>query len=149
MSRASGPYVGEVTPDEAWRILAEESASRLIDVRTRAEWGFVGTPDLEQLGQSAIFVEWAGFPDMSVNPRFAAEVIEALGGEIPARLLFLCRSGARSLRAANVIAEHLQKEGYSVECLNVAEGFEGDLDPEGHRGGQNGWKARGLAWRQS
>jgi len=31
----------------------------------------------------------------------------------------------------------------------VAGGFEGDLDGDGHRGSQNGWKASGLPWRQT
>ena len=149
MSGASGPRVGEVNPDEAWRILVEQSTAQLVDVRTRAEWGFVGVPDLAEVGRSPVLIEWASFPDMSVNPRFAAEVMEAIGDEQPTTLLFLCRSGARSLRAAFAVADRLESLGASAVCLNVAEGFEGDLDPEGHRGGLNGWKARGLAWRQS
>ena len=149
MSGATGPRVGEVNPDSAWQVLVEQSTSQLIDVRTRAEWGYVGVPDLAEVGRSPILIEWARFPDMSVNPRFAAEVMEALGDELPETLLFLCRSGARSMRAAVAVADHLGQLGMSADCLNVAEGFEGDLDPEGHRGGLNGWKARGLAWRQS
>lgn len=149
MGTGSGPRVGEVTPDDAWRILEEESSARLIDVRTRAEWGFVGVPDLRDIGRDPIFVEWASYPEMFVNPRFVDEVMEALGEPAHGPLLFLCRSGARSLRAANAVAAHLGSLGMEVPCLNVAEGFEGDLDPEGHRGGLNGWKARGLAWRQS
>ncbi|MDD9922695.1 MAG: rhodanese-like domain-containing protein [Boseongicola sp.] len=149
MSGASGPRVGEVDPDAAWKILVEDPSSRLIDVRTRAEWGFVGVPDLEEAGQIPIFSEWSTFPDMSMNPRFVAEVSEALGGKQPDTLLFLCRSGARSLRAAYAVADHLGQSGWNGTCLNVAEGFEGDLDASGHRGNHNGWKARGLAWRQS
>jgi len=150
MDTDSGVRIGEVSPDEDWRRLeAAGPGCRLFDVRTRAEWGFVGVPDLEELEDQAIFVEWASFPDMSKNPRFAAEVKKELGGEIPSKLLFLCRSGARSLRAAYAVAALFSSEGVSVDCINVAEGFEGDLDGDGHRGRVNGWKARGLAWRQS
>ncbi len=148
MSTGSGPAVGEVNPDAAWQILREETSARLIDVRTRAEWGFVGVPDLEGLDHTTVFVEWASWPDMSVNPRFAEEVVEAVG-EDPGTLLFLCRSGARSLRAAMAVSGELTSRGWSGRCLNVAEGFEGDLDALGHRASHNGWKARGLAWRQS
>ena len=144
-----GSAVGEVNPDEAWRILNEDANARLIDVRTRAEWGFVGVPDLGEVGQKPILIEWASYPDMSVNPAFAAVVEEAIGSENPVTLLFLCRSGARSLQAAMAVTDHFARTGQSVTCLNVAEGFEGDLDASGHRGLQNGWKARGLAWRQS
>ena len=149
MSGASSRRIGSVDPNAAWQILEEDSSARLIDVRTRAEWGYVGVPDLEEVGQTVIFTEWAFFPDMSVNPQFVAEVMEALGDQIPTKLLFICRSGVRSLRAANVVAEHLAASEVDADCINVAEGFEGDLDPEGHRGGLNGWKARGLTWRQS
>lgn len=149
MSTGTGPRVSEVTPDAAWQLLKKETAARLVDVRTRAEWGFVGVPDLGEIGSTPIFVEWASFPDMSVNARFVAEVMEEVGAGNPGTLLFLCRSGARSLRAAYAVAEHLAFSGINATCLNVAEGFEGDLDSAGHRASHNGWKARGLAWRQS
>ncbi len=144
-----GSGVGEVDPDEAWGILKSNETARLIDVRTRAEWGFVGVPDTRELEQTPIFIEWASYPDMSVNPAFAAEVEAAIGSENPGTLLFLCRSGARSLQAAMAVTDHFARAGKEVTCLNVAEGFEGDVDASGHRGSQNGWKARGLAWRQS
>jgi len=144
-----GSSVGEVSPDEAWRILSDDEFARLIDVRTRAEWSFVGVPDLRETGQAPIFIEWSSFPDMSVNPAFAAEVENAIGSENPGTLLFICRSGARSLQAAMAVTDHFAQQGKSVTCLNVAEGLEGDVDASGHRGSHNGWKARGLAWRQS
>ena len=149
MGPGTGLQVGEIDPTEAWRILSNDSTARLIDVRTRAEWGFVGVPDIGELGQKPILIEWASLPDMSVNTSFAAEVEKAIGPGTPGPLLFLCRSGARSLRAAQAVAAHYAGQGVSVTCINVAEGFEGDLDASGHRGSQNGWKARGLAWRQS
>ena len=144
-----GSGVGEVDPDEAWDLLAGDKTARLIDVRTRAEWSFVGVPDTGELGQPPILIEWASFPDMSLNPAFVAEVENAIGSENPGTLLFLCRSGVRSMQAAMAVTDHFARMGKSVTCLNVAEGFEGDVDATGHRGGQNGWKARGLAWRQS
>lgn len=149
MGTGDSPLVGQIDPTEAWRLLSENSAARLIDVRTRAEWGYVGVPDIGELGQRPIFIEWARFPDMSRNASFAAEVEEALVQDEPGPLLFLCRSGARSLQAAHAVAAHYAEKGVPVSCINVAEGFEGDLDARGHRGSHNGWKARGLAWRQS
>ena len=32
---------------------------------------------------------------------------------------------------------------------NIAEGFEGDKDENGHRGTLNGWRFRGLPWQQT
>ncbi len=141
--------VGEISPSDAWDLLVTNPGAVLVDVRTLAEWKFVGTPDLGELRKSTIFVEWSLFPDMSVNPRFVADLEEKLDGAAPSHLLFLCRSGARSLSAAQAVADHLSSQGRSAVCLNVAEGFEGDLGPTGHRGAVNGWKSRGLAWRQS
>jgi rhodanese-related sulfurtransferase len=149
MSTGTAPGIGEVLPPAAWTILETDQNARLIDVRTQAEWSFVGVPDVSELGQTLICVEWASFPGMSVNPRFVDEVMEALGDEAPGKLLFLCRSGVRSLYAAGAVAQRFASEGKTVDCLNVAGGFEGDLDSDGHRGFQNGWKLHGLAWRQS
>lgn len=109
----------------------------------------MGVPDLSGLDQDLLQAEWVIWPDMSINPRFVADVQDALNGQWPATLLFICRSGARSRSAAEAVSEALLPKGVSVRCLNVSEGFEGDLDPENHRGRLNGWKARGLAWRQS
>ncbi len=145
----TGSGVGNVDPNEAWDILTSSENARLIDVRTHAEWSYVGVADLRELGQAPIFIEWASYPDMSVNPAFAEGVEDALGDADPGPLLFLCRSGVRSLKAAFMVTEHFASQGKSVTCLNVAEGFEGDVDASGHRGSHNGWKARGLAWRQS
>ena len=148
MSTDGGPRIPEVGPREAWKILSEDAASMLVDVRTAPEWGFVGGPDLSELGKDVMRVEWKSWPDMSPNPAFVGEVLDQLAG-LPSRLLFLCRSGARSMQAAQAVAQALTAQGRHAECINVGEGFEGDLDALRHRGGLNGWKARGLAWRQS
>ncbi len=149
MSTGSHPRIGEVSPDEAWCILEEEKNARLIDVRTHAEWGFVGVPDVQEIGHSPLFIEWAQYPGMAVNPGFAIEVANAVDIETVGRMLFICRSGARSLRAAEAVTQHFERNGKSVTCLNVSEGFEGDLNATGQRGTVNGWKTRGLAWRQT
>jgi rhodanese-related sulfurtransferase len=147
--RGSPTRIGSVNPSEAWDRLGQGRDSALVDVRTWAEWNFVGIPDLTGLDKAPVCVEWAVYPDMSNNPRFVAALMEEFGGSAPSELYFICRSGARSLRAAEAVASHLSEIGQEAACFNVAEGFEGDLDPMGHRGGLNGWKARGLAWRQS
>jgi rhodanese-related sulfurtransferase len=149
MGADRSPSVGEVLPDEAWAGLKASLDSVLVDVRTRPEWGFVGIPDLSDLGRSVILAEWRRFPDMSVNPEFSAALMKEFGDTLPSRLYFICRSGARSMEAATAMAAELGSRGLGVECVNVAEGFEGDLDGKKHRGTVNGWKARGLPWRQS
>jgi rhodanese-related sulfurtransferase len=149
MSTGNSPGVTEVLPGEAWEQLVLLPDSVLVDVRTRAEWTYVGLPDLSETGRSPLLVEWAVFPEMSPNPRFADQLLEELGDTIPSKIFFLCRSGVRSLRAADAMATVFAAKDQNVDCINIAGGFEGDLDPHEHRGALNGWKARGLPWRQS
>ena len=147
--RGSGPIVDEVDPATAYELLESRPDTALVDVRTRAEWAFVGVPDLEATGRPLWLVEWARFPDMARNPAFLDELAARMGDSPPGRLLFICRSGSRSMAAARAVAAALEGEGIAAHCTNVAEGFEGDLDAEGHRGSTSGWKTRGLPWRQS
>lgn len=140
--------VTECSPIEAWRGLETDESAQLIDVRTRPEWGFVGVPDLSPLGRKVLLHEWRQFPQMTVNPRFVEDVLDSLGGTPPATLFFICRSGARSMEAAHAVADACSRNGHRVTCVNVAEGFEGDLNQDRHRGKSNGWKARGLTWHQ-
>jgi rhodanese-related sulfurtransferase len=135
-------YAGDVTAQQAWKDLSSDSRAALIDVRTPAEWSFVGTADLSSLGKKTLRIAWQAYPGMALNPKFAEEVARA-GLPKDAALFFICRSGARS-RAA---AEALTAQGYR-RCYNVADGFEGPHDGEGHRGRLAGWKASGLPWTQ-
>jgi rhodanese-related sulfurtransferase len=139
--------VDEVDVATAWKGLQENPRAQLVDVRTRAEWTYVGIPDLGPLGKRAVLVEWQAFPDQSVDPRFAerlANELKALGVQSDDDLFFICRSGSRSLAAARAMAE----AGFRA-CHNVSEGFEGPLDDARHRGTLQGWKAIGLPWQQS
>lgn len=149
MSTGSRPGVVELSAADSWATLEKTSDAALVDVRTRAEWAFVGVPDLSSLGREPILSEWRVFPDMSRNQAFVDELLDGFGKRLPSRILFICRSGARSMEAAQTVAAELAARGQSAECINVAEGFEGDLDEQRHRGAANGWKARGLPWRQS
>lgn len=135
-------YAGDVDARRAWEILREDPKAVLIDVRTKAEWRYVGQPDLKALGKEAVFVEWQAYPDLALNSRFTDDVAaKGVPRDVP--LLLMCRSGARSKAAA--IA--LTKLGYA-RCYNVADGFEGPKDGKGQRGRSAGWKAAGLAWQQ-
>jgi len=135
-------YAGDVDSRRAWEILKEDPGAILIDVRTSPECRYVGHPDLKSLGKSAVFVEWQAYPDLAKNERFAEELGEK-GVAKEATLLLLCRSGARS-KAAAILLTSL---GYR-RCYNIADGFEGPKDGEGHRGRSAGWKAAGLPWQQ-
>lgn len=136
-----GAYAGDLTPAEAWAKLKTDGAA-LVDVRTDAEFSYVGLPDLSGLGREVVKLPWQVFPAMAVNPEFADRLIE-LFGDRATPLLFLCRSGVRSRFAAAAA----QNVGF-IRCYNVLEGFEGDKDAAGHRGTVGGWKIAGLPWGQ-
>jgi rhodanese-related sulfurtransferase len=146
-AQADENSVDEVDVEQAWQGLTSTPRSQLVDVRTRAEWTYVGIPDLGPAGKRPVLIEWQTFPDQAVDPRFAerlANELKALGVKPDDDLYFICRSGGRSLAAARAMAE----AGYRA-CHNVAGGFEGPLDDERHRGSAGGWKAAGLPWQQS
>jgi rhodanese-related sulfurtransferase len=127
-------YAGDLSPEEAWARL--EAGAVLVDVRTEREWAQIGTPATPAAAgkrQDPLFVQWTlagGAP----NPHF----LEQLQQQAPAaELVFLCRSGARSVAAADAAAA----AGFTP--YNVLEGFEGEPGPTGRRT-INGWKNRGL-----
>lgn len=144
---ASGGSVDDVPVKTVWQRLAADPKAVLVDVRTRAEWSFVGLPNLDDLGRQPVLIEWQTFPDSQRNTRFVDELsaeLQRLGADPDTELFFICRSGARSRMAAQAAAA----AGYR-KCHNVAEGFEGPLDPNSrHRGSVAGWKAEGLPWSQ-
>ncbi len=128
-------YAGGVPPQLAWSLLSAGEA-KLVDVRSAEERKFVGhVPD-------SIHVPWATGTALTRNPRFVRE-LEARAGGKDRTVLLLCRSGKRSALAAETAA----KAGFT-HVFNVLEGFEGELDAQGHRGGSDGWRHRGLPWVQ-
>ena len=134
--------IPDIAPAETWAAIQNDPAAMLVDVRTDAEWNFVGIPDLADAVKRDVLIPWQVYPSMTVNSHF----IEALrkGGVLPEhRVYFICRSGARSLAAAQAA----QAAGYP-SVFNVADGFEGPVDHHGHRGQAAGWKAASLPWVQ-
>ena len=138
----SGQYAGDVTPTEAWEMLDRDPQALLLDVRTDAEWRYVGLPDLSVLEKPTLKVCWQDYPDLAFNANFVEQVASHnLASDQP--LLMICRSGVRSRHAAIAMTAR----GYGC-CYNVSDGFEGGHDEARHRGAQAGWKAAGLPWRQ-
>jgi rhodanese-related sulfurtransferase len=129
------PYEGTLTPREAHDILQLAPGAKLVDIRTRAELDFVGRIP------GAVEIEWQSYPGFALNPHFLAELRHQVSHE--SLIMFICRSGHRSHRAAGVATE----AGFP-DCYNVLEGFEGDRDARGQRGKVGGWRAAGLPWQQ-
>ena len=134
-------YAGDVQPEQALAALQGDATALLVDVRTRAEWTYVGLPEISAPGHGPVLVEWQRFPDGRVNERFVDELREA--GVTPGTpLYFLCRSGVRSVAAAEAATAAGLGPAY-----NILHGFEGPLDEQGRRT-VAGWKNAGLPWRQ-
>jgi rhodanese-related sulfurtransferase len=134
--QANLPYEGALTPVEAWTLLRVAPQVRLVDVRSRAEWDLVGSIP------GAVQIEWQTYPGWHANPYFLEQLAQAVDRE--SLVMFICRSGSRSHRAA----EAATRAGW-LDCYNVLEGFEGDRDKVTQQRNVNGWKKAGLPWVQS
>ncbi len=140
--RGGWSMIENVSPAQAWEALLKDDNAQLVDVRTEAEWLFVGLPDLSEAGKQTLLIQWQVYPSMRINPHFADELKRAGLGPTH-QIYFICRSGARSLAAAEAAREAGLPQAY-----NVADGFEGPIDHDGRRGALAGWKASDLPWRQ-
>ncbi|GEL95954.1 rhodanese-like domain-containing protein [Cellulomonas composti] len=133
-------YAGDLTPQQAWDLLTSDEGALLVDVRTLGEWQQIGVPDADALGGRAAFVEWLSAA--GPNPAFVEQLLGA--GVEPGdgrSIVFLCRSGVRSIAAAQAATAAGLGPAY-----NVLEGFEGGIGPDGQRG-HDGWRAAGLPWK--
>jgi len=127
-------YAGDISPGLAWQWM-QAGQGLLVDVRTDAEREWVG------FVPGALALAWKQWPGMAMNPDFDARLIAA----VPAgfKVLMLCRSGVRSIAAAQRATE------LGLQAYNILEGFEGDPDALGQRNQIAGWRRRGLPWRQN
>ncbi|NMF27794.1 rhodanese-like domain-containing protein [Cellulosimicrobium aquatile] len=136
-ARPAVGYAGDLTPQQAWDLLAHDERAVLVDVRTEGEWRTIGVPDATQLGRDVLFDEWV--TPAGPNPRFLDRLVEAgltPGDERP--VVFLCRSGQRSIGAARAATAAGLGPSYNVlEGFEGAQGFSGLRDVEG-------WKVHGL-----
>lgn len=132
VSPAQG-YAGDISPALAYQWLQTGEAV-LVDVRTDAERVWVG------FVPGALALAWKQWPGMAMNPVFDADLQSA----VPAgkKVVMLCRSGVRSIAAAERATE------LGLEAFNILEGFEGQPNEQGHRGMLDGWRFRGLPWQQ-
>ncbi|MDH6278798.1 rhodanese-like domain-containing protein [Prescottella agglutinans] len=150
-------YAGDITPQQAWELLREHPDAVLVDVRTDAEWRYVGVPDTSSIDRRTVLIEWVSYPTGARNQSFVDQLVEAgvtggvdvdgtvgtADGESVRPVIFLCRSGQRSIGAATAATAAGIGPSY-----NVLDGFEGGLGGDGRRG-TSGWRAVGLPWTQS
>ena len=134
--------IENVPPAQTWEALQSNKDAHLVDCRTDAEWNFVGVPDLSDAGKQTLLIQWQVYPSMQRDPAFEERLTRA-GLTPDHHIYFICRSGVRSLAAA----EAARAAGFQ-HVYNVADGFEGPVDATGRRGQAAGWKADGLPWIQ-
>lgn len=133
-----------IDSQKAWDILSREEESCLVDVRTEAEWMFVGVPNLKKINKKLVLISWLEFPQMNLNPTFIEDLTSLIKNKF-AKLFFICRSGGRSAHAA----EYAEKHGFK-NCYNILDGFEGGIDEKSkHRNEVSGWRFNNLPWEQS
>ena len=137
--------VKEITPPEAWKILQAGENAVVLDVRSTMEYQYVGHP------VDAVHVPLKEPPSWETDPEFVGKVRRSLNevrGNVEnvedITILSICRSGQRSLVAAELLAADGFKDVY-----NILEGFEGVKDGENHRNTVNGWRVHKLPWEQS
>jgi len=129
----SGSEVSTVSPTQAFEKL-KTPGTYLVDVRSIAEYYLVGHP---VQAYSIPLTFWnEGLQDLERNENFVRDLQARF--RTTDVLVFICRSGGRSRKAA----EEAQKAGFA-EVYSVDEGFEGEKDEKGLRT-VGGWRNRGL-----
>ena len=135
-------YKRNLLPKMAVERLQSNSQALFVDVRSKAEYKYVGFPE------NSILIPWIDDPDWEPNPEaFSEAVKQELDGRenlSDTEIILICRSGFRS----NEALKCLENKGFT-QVSHVASGFEGDLDENDHRGNLNGWRHDGMPWSQS
>jgi len=137
--------IKEISPQQAWELLQANADAILLDVRSTVEYYYVGHPS------GSIHIPLKEAPDWANDENFVEKVLSALTNKakeveiiVSQPVLIICRSGKRSMEAA----EELNRHGFK-EIYNIAEGFEGDRDENNHRSTINGWRFHNLPWEQT
>ena len=107
----------EMTPNELIEY-SNKNKCILIDVRTEREWETVGKPDGDHVGLKTYFVSIKD-NEGSLNNNFVNDIL-SLNIEKGLEIAFICKSGARSALASDMLSH----ENY--KCINVIDGFEGN-----------------------
>ena len=135
-------YKRNLLPKMAIERLQNNPQALFVDVRSKAEYKYVGYPE------NSILIPWIDDPDWEPNPEaFSDAVMQELDGRenlSDTEIILICRSGFRS----NEALKCLENKGFT-QVSHVASGFEGDLDVNDHRGNLNGWRHDGMPWSQS
>lgn len=127
--------ITELSPEEAYE-MAKKPSSYLIDVRSIAEYVFIGHPEM---AYNIPLSFWSEKDQAFLTNDTFVEDLTALFKKDDV-LISICRSGGRSLSAAKKIVQ----AGY-LNVYNLTEGFEGAKNENGYRT-ISGWKNSGVPY---
>ena len=131
-----------------YKWMKEDESVILVDVRTPAEWQFVGYTPMAQIMIPSVFFKYDGVDEKKpryrsvVNDKFVSEFEEKLfdlGADKNSTFILMCRSGATRAQPA---AKMLDQYGYKNVYI-MTDGFEGGKVKDGERKGwrlKAGWK---------
>ena len=140
---------GQQSAKESYiELVSNGSKSGLVDVRSSHEWFESGIPDLGSSEEKLILCEWRTYPGMELNENFFAELNKKIDFQEIENLYFICAAGIRSKEAANYTSKKLEELRFSIRCLNVFDGFNGNKGNFLSFGKISGWKQSGLPHRK-
>ncbi len=135
--------VGKVSSSQCWEALQQKPNSYLIDVRAPEEWEETGMADLSSIKKNANLLTWIFFtPNIHPNKKFIAELEQVFPNK-DVELFFICKSGGRSMQAANAALSDGYKNSYSVDDGFVGSMFDNNFIP------LNGWIKNNLPRRKA
>ena len=106
---------------DAFDFLSKKDNSHLIDTRSDIEWKSTGIPDLSSINKETNLINWGPVLDQIFFEQYKNFLLTSFNKND--NLLFICRSGSRSLMAAQFAI----KFGFE-NSFNIFEGFYNEND---------------------
>ena len=106
---------------DAFDFLSKKDNSHLIDTRSDIEWKSTGIPDLSSINKEINLINWGPVLDQIFFEQYKNFLLTSFNKND--NLLFICRSGSRSLMAAQFAI----KFGFE-NSFNIFEGFYNEND---------------------
>ena len=110
-----------IQASDAFDILTKKLNSHLIDTRSDLEWKTTGIPDLSSTNKETNLINWGPILDQSFFKQYQEFLLIRFNQKDS--LFFICRSGSRSLMAAQFAI----KFGFN-NSFNIYDGFDNEND---------------------
>ena len=106
---------------DAFDVLSTRVDSHLIDTRSDLEWNTTGIPDLSSINKETNLINWGPILDQSFFEQYKDFLL--INFNQKDSLFFICRSGSRSLMAAQFAIRFGFKNSF-----NIYDGFYNNND---------------------